>query len=53
MEDDYNRNQRDESEERFIKMEEHVSNISHNMNILMVALERKFGPFGEFGTSKL
>jgi hypothetical protein len=34
-------------------MESQVSNISHNMEILMENLERKFRPFREFGSSNL
>jgi hypothetical protein len=32
-------------------MEAQVTDISHNMAILMAALENKFGPFREFGSS--
>jgi hypothetical protein len=41
----------DEVEERFSKLEEQVIDISCNMALLMVALENKFGPFGEVGGS--
>jgi hypothetical protein len=34
-----------------LKLEEQVIDISHNMALLMVALENKFGPFGEVGGS--
>ena len=41
----------DDLEERFSKLEAQASNISHNMAILMEALEIKFEPFEEFGSS--
>jgi hypothetical protein len=53
MEDDFShRNPHDEVIERFMKLEEQVVDISHNMSPLMVALENKFGIFGEVGSSK-
>ena len=36
-----------------MKLEIQVTNISHNMSNLMVALESHFGPFDEFGRSIL
>jgi hypothetical protein len=53
MMDEYSKNPRDESKEIFSKMEAKVTNISHNMSILMLALKNKFGPFREFGISNL
>jgi hypothetical protein len=41
----------DEFEERFSKLETQVSDISHNMVILKVIVERNFGPSREFGSS--
>jgi hypothetical protein len=53
MVDEYNNNPWDELEEIFSKLEAQVIDISCNMAILMVALENKFGPFKEFGSSNL
>jgi hypothetical protein len=44
---------RDPAEEIFLRMEEQVTHICHNMSFLMVALARKFSPFGEVGDSNL
>jgi hypothetical protein len=52
MVDEYNNNSRDDLDNRFSKLEAQVTDISHKMMILMVALERKLGPFEEFGSSK-
>jgi hypothetical protein len=41
------------SEDRFVKLEEQITYIYDNMTLLMVALEKKFGPFGEVGGSNL
>jgi hypothetical protein len=41
----------DAVEEIFARLEEQVIDISHNMALLMVALENKFRPFGEVGGS--
>jgi hypothetical protein len=41
----------DAVEERFVRLEEKVVDISCNMALLMVALVNKFGPFGEVGGS--
>jgi hypothetical protein len=35
-----------------VRLEEKVANISHNMALLMMYLESKSEPFGEFGGSK-
>jgi hypothetical protein len=51
--DEYNNNPRGDLKERFLMMEEQFTNISYNMEILMVGLERKFEPFGEFSSSYL
>jgi hypothetical protein len=40
-------------EERFMRLEEKVTNISCNMFLLMVDLASKLGPFGEVGGSNL
>jgi hypothetical protein len=53
MFDEYSEVPRDESEKRFTKLESQVTKISCNMMILMVALESKFGPLWEFGSSNL
>jgi len=53
MVDEFNRNPRGELEERFKRLEVQVFDISHNMSILMEALENMFGPFKEFGSSNL
>jgi hypothetical protein len=44
-------NHRDPIEEIFEWLEAYVSDISHNMNLLMEALERKIRPFGDDGGS--
>jgi hypothetical protein len=44
-------NPRDPTEERFEWLEAQVVDISHNMNLLMVALARKLRPFGDDGGS--
>jgi hypothetical protein len=36
----------DATEERFVRLEEKVVDISRNMALLMVALVNKFGPLG-------
>jgi hypothetical protein len=46
MVDEYNGNPRDELEERFMKLEAQVSNISFNMVMLMETLEAKVGLLG-------
>ena len=52
MVDEYNnRNPWDEIKDIFLKMEGKVTDISHNMSILMLVLENKFGLFKEFGGS--
>jgi hypothetical protein len=51
MADECNNNPRDDSEERFSKLEVQVSDISRNRAILVAALESKFRPFREFGSS--
>jgi hypothetical protein len=38
-------------EERFERLEVKVTNMSHNMNLLMVALARKLDQFGDDGGS--
>jgi hypothetical protein len=53
MVDEYSNNPWDESKEIFSNLEGQVTNISCNMDILMVDLENKFGPFREFGGSNL
>ena len=40
-------------EQRFTKMEIQVTDISHNMPILMTTLKSMFGPSCDFGGSKL
>jgi hypothetical protein len=40
-----------QTEERFVRLEEKVIDISRNMSLLMVALARKLGPFREVGGS--
>jgi hypothetical protein len=40
-------NPRDPTEERFVWLEEKVTDISCNMFLLMMALSNKLGPFGE------
>jgi hypothetical protein len=44
-------NPRDPVEEIFEQLEAHVFNITHNMNLLVVALERNLGPFRDDGGS--
>jgi hypothetical protein len=44
-------NPRDPTEERFVRLEEKVTDISHNMSLLMVALASKLRPFREVGGS--
>ena len=51
MEDEYVQGATNESEQRFSKLEIQVTDISHNMSILMAARESKFKPFGDFGVS--
>jgi hypothetical protein len=51
MADKYSSNPTDDLKEIFAKLEPQVSNISHNMVILMSVLERKFKPFKELGSS--
>ena len=51
MANEYINNPRDELEKRFLMFEAQVYYISHNMAILMVALENKFRPSKEFGNS--
>jgi hypothetical protein len=53
MVDEYSNNPRDDSKERFSKLEAQVFDISHNMEILMVSLESKFKPLNEFHSSNL
>jgi hypothetical protein len=43
----------DAAKERFVGLEENFIDISHNMNLLMVALTNKFRPSGEVGASNL
>ena len=38
-------------EQQFTKIEIQVINISRKMSIFMLDLDRKFGPFGDFGGS--
>jgi hypothetical protein len=45
-------NPQDLAEERFVRLEEQVTNISHNMALLMAALASKLESFGEAGGSK-
>jgi hypothetical protein len=50
MEDESNcNNPLDETEEIFSKLEEQVVDVSHNMTLLVVALENKFGLLGDVG----
>jgi hypothetical protein len=46
MVDEYNRNPKDESEERFIEFEVQLCGISHNMLILMETIDNKFRLLG-------
>jgi len=43
----------DELEEKFSKLEEQVTDISHKIDILMETLENKFASFRHFGNSNL
>jgi hypothetical protein len=50
MDDEYvHNNPRDLMEERFVRLEEKVANISCNMSLLMAALVRNLGLFKEVG----
>ena len=51
MVDEYSESPRDDSDERFSKLELHVVEISCNMTILIVDIESKFGSFKGFGGS--
>jgi hypothetical protein len=54
MVDEYNKNPHDGLlEEIFYKIEVQSMEISHNMVILMAALENMVGPFKDFGSSNL
>jgi hypothetical protein len=44
-------NPRYPTEEIFVRMEEQVVDISHNMSLLMATLERNVRPYGEVGGS--
>jgi hypothetical protein len=46
-------NSQDVVENRFLRLEEQVVDISRNMALLMKALANKFGPFEEVGGSNL
>jgi len=48
-EESVHNNPRDPTKERFMRLEEKVANISHNMSLLMEALEIKLIPFVEVG----
>jgi hypothetical protein len=44
-------NPQDAAEERFVRLEEQVVDISRNMALLMEAVDNKFRPFREVGSS--
>jgi hypothetical protein len=46
-----NSNTRDDSKERFSKLDAQVSDISRSMAIIVATLESNFGPFSEFHSS--
>ena len=43
---------RDSADVRFSRLEQQVTDINRNLNLLMVALSNKLGIFGEDGGSK-
>jgi hypothetical protein len=45
------KNPQDLVEERFMRMEDQVVDISHNISLLTAALERNLKPFGEVAGS--
>jgi len=52
VDESVNNNLRDTAKERFVRLEEKVSDIFCNMSLLMETLSRKFKPFREVGGSK-
>jgi predicted neutral ceramidase superfamily lipid hydrolase len=53
VDDSIHKNTQDTSEESFLRIEEKVVDISHNMSLLMVVITNNFGPFREVGGSNL
>jgi hypothetical protein len=54
MEDEYvHDNPQDPAEERFVRLEEKVTNISRNMALLITTLSNNLGPFREAKGSNL